>query len=446
MKRPDVWNKLQRSRHMRKWIREHDVKGSETFFAVSATILLLLGPSLLLSAQGDQDTNQMPVKILGLIFGSGTLLILSMNIHRAFLSKSVIVETVCWLVFILSLFALGSSEALSYIGKPLTSIELSGDRYQVALAAWMTVGFSSMALLISSRGFSGYPAVHSMVVIGFILLLAVDEEVIWQHRRALVFLVLAGAFSIWVSWYRHKKAVEAYKVERAQDQHREENAAIVASLLPDAVHERFRNKERIADAFSNLTVIFADVVGFTGLSRRVSPGHLVEVLNQLFQAGDEMVASARLEKVKTIGDCYMAVSGGVNSSSSGPIEAISFALCYITRVEEISRELDIPLSLRVGIHCGPAVGGIIGESRPSYDYWGDTVNLAKRLESASSPGRILVSESIWLQTKRSFSFSDATSFEDKALGVVQSYFVLGESPVTGIGDTAAPHYPREAQG
>ena len=200
---------------------------------------------------------------------------------------------------------------------------------------------------------------------------------------------------------------------------------LLSSFISPQVYERVKRNERVADSFSNLTVIFADMVGFTSLSRRVSPGHLVDVLNEIFAAGDEIAAECGIEKVKTIGDCYMAVAGGIASPERGSADAIGFAQRYLEKVEEVSRRLDIPLALRVGLHTGPAVGGIIGTSRPAYDYWGDTVNLASRLESASGAGRILVSESTWLQTKRDFDFEDGKDIEVKGVGTVRSHFLAG---------------------
>ena len=203
---------------------------------------------------------------------------------------------------------------------------------------------------------------------------------------------------------------------------------LLSSFISPHVHERIKRNERVADSFSNLTVIFADMVGFTALSRRVSPGHLVDVLNEIFAAGDEIAAECGIEKVKTIGDCYMAVACGIASPETGSADAIGFAQRYLDKVEEVSKRLDIPLALRVGIHTGPAVGGIIGTSRPAYDYWGDTVNLASRLESASGAGRILVSESTWLQTKRDFVFEEGNDIEVKGVGSVRSHFVAQALP------------------
>jgi adenylate cyclase len=147
-----------------------------------------------------------------------------------------------------------------------------------------------------------------------------------------------------------------------------------------------------------VTVIFADLVGFSGLAKRLSPGHLVKLLNSFFSAADRCAERHGIEKVKTIGDAYLAVSGGM-SSAGDVCAAVAFARDLVGDVSALADETGIDLKVRIGIHTGPVVGGVIGSNRLSYDYWGDTMNIASRLQGAAPPGGIAVSEATYFRTK-----------------------------------------------
>jgi class 3 adenylate cyclase len=165
-----------------------------------------------------------------------------------------------------------------------------------------------------------------------------------------------------------------------------------------------------------VTVIFADLVGFSGLAKRLSPGHLVKLLNSYFSAADVCAERHGIEKVKTIGDAYLAVSGGMSSTGDVPA-ALSFARDLMEEVSALANESGIDLKVRIGIHTGPVVGGVIGSNRLSYDYWGDTMNIASRLQGAAPPNGIAVSEATYFQTQ---------SLQDYAPQIVV---------LKGIGDT-----------
>ena len=300
---------------------------------------------------------------------------------------------------------------------------LAQNKPKAALVAWMSVAFAALAMIISTRAAPSKPLPHALFVLAAIVLIIYEDKVFDTIRNAVTFLWVCGIVISFANWSRYNTLAKAYAEHCCRESDVVQQTVLLSSFLTPAVHEKVKRNERVADSFSNLTVIFADMVGFTALSRRISPGHLVDVLNEIFAAGDEIAAACGIEKVKTIGDCYMAVTGGIASPERGAADAIGFAQRYLKKVEEVSQRLDIPLALRVGIHTGPAVGGIIGTSRPAYDYWGDTVNLASRLESASGAGRILVSESTWLQTKRDFEFEAGNDIEVKGVGSVRSHFI-----------------------
>jgi class 3 adenylate cyclase len=168
---------------------------------------------------------------------------------------------------------------------------------------------------------------------------------------------------------------------------------LLHSMLPASIADRLRDERRvIADAFEDATVVFADLVGFTPIGSDMAPADLVTVLNRLFGSFDELAQRHGLEKIKTIGDGYMAVAGVPEPVEDHANRAVGFALDIQAATDELAAELAMPLELRVGIHTGPLVAGVIGRDKLAYDLWGDTVNVASRMESQGMPGRIQISE------------------------------------------------------
>ncbi len=179
---------------------------------------------------------------------------------------------------------------------------------------------------------------------------------------------------------------EALAVEKAKSDR------LLHTMLPASIADRLREEEKVADAIQDATVIFADLVGFTSIGQDLAPTELVDVLNRLFGRFDELAEHHGLEKIKTIGDGYMAVAGVPLAVDDHADRAVRFALDILPVTEELAVELKLPLRLRVGIHSGPLVAGVIGKDKLAYDLWGDTVNVASRMESQGMPGRIQVSE------------------------------------------------------
>jgi class 3 adenylate cyclase/tetratricopeptide (TPR) repeat protein len=201
------------------------------------------------------------------------------------------------------------------------------------------------------------------------------------------------------------QAVEQIKQQREALAHeREKSERLLLSVLPAPIAERMKAGETsIAEHFPSVSVLFADVVGFTQLSTTVNPRELVALLDALFSALDGLAAKYRLEKIKTIGDAYMVVSG-VPIQTEDHCERIArFALEMQAALDEVrqrwtleGKELGVhSVQMRVGIHTGEAVAGVIGTSKFSYDIWGDTVNIASRMESLGEVGRIHVTEEVY---------------------------------------------------
>ena len=169
---------------------------------------------------------------------------------------------------------------------------------------------------------------------------------------------------------------------------------LLTNAIPAPIAARLRTGERqIADRYPATTIVFADLVGFTPWAQRTEPERVVAVLDELFTAFDQLAAENGVEKVKTIGDAYMAVAGAPEPRADHAQAAVQFSRGMLEAVAAMRQRLGIDLEIRVGIASGPVVGGVIGERRLTFDLWGDTVNLASRLESSGLPGRIQVASS-----------------------------------------------------
>jgi len=203
---------------------------------------------------------------------------------------------------------------------------------------------------------------------------------------------------------RERQYVERIELERQRHE------TLLRNILPGQIVTRLNNGEVvIADRIEQATILFADLVGFTAAASRVTPAVLVNNLNRIFSAFDDLCRRLQIEKIKTIGDAYMAAAG-VPMPRADHAEVIAdFALAMLTALERVNAAAEIPFQMRIGIHTGAVVAGVIGSHRFLYDIWGDTVNLASRLESHGLPGRIHVSP------RTSQMLADQYNFEARGL-------------------------------
>ena len=207
---------------------------------------------------------------------------------------------------------------------------------------------------------------------------------------------------------------------------KEETERLLLNILPPPIAERLRAGERIiADRFDDASLLIADIVGFTELSSGLSADALVELLNDIFSVCDGLVERHGLEKVKTIGDAYMVI-GGVPVTSPDHVERLAdFALEMAATVERMQGARERPVTFRIGIHCGPVVAGVIGNKRTIYDIWGDTVNVASRMEALSAPGRIHVTSAVRDHLGDRYVLEPRGDIEVKGKGTLQTWFLLG---------------------
>ena len=219
------------------------------------------------------------------------------------------------------------------------------------------------------------------------------------------------------------QAEQARDIEKAHH----ESETLLLNILPAPIAHRLKSGERaIADKFDSVTVLFADIVGFTKLSARTTPEELVQGLNAIFERFDALAKKYGLEKIKTIGDAYM-VAGGLPERSDDHCERVGmFALEIqaIMQEESLRTSAGECVQLRIGIHTGEAVAGVIGTSKFSYDLWGDTVNTASRMESHGEAGRIHVSEDVYDTLKDTFTFEKRGEIEVKGKGLMRTWFLV----------------------
>ena len=219
---------------------------------------------------------------------------------------------------------------------------------------------------------------------------------------------------------RERRYVERIELERQSYE------TLLRNILPGQIVSRLNDGEVvIADRVEEATILFADLVGFTAAASRVTPAVLVNNLNRIFSAFDELCRQLQIEKIKTIGDAYMAAAG-VPLPRADHAEAMAdFALAMLAALERVNAAAEVPFQMRVGIHTGPVVAGVIGSHRFLYDIWGDTVNLASRLESHGLPGRIHVSPQTRQLLEGRYDLEARGLINLRGIGKVRTAFLTG---------------------
>lgn len=216
---------------------------------------------------------------------------------------------------------------------------------------------------------------------------------------------------------------------------------LLHSMLPASIVQRIQAGETlIADQHDQVSIVFSDLVGFTQLSRRLDAPALVALLNRLFSAFDRAAEEHGMHKIKTIGDAYMAVGGVIGDDATDAAgNAARFAFAMVSATRALSIAIGEPLDVRVGLHVGPVVAGVIGTSRPAFDCWGEAVNLASRLESNGTPGAVLMSESAWGLLRDRYATQVCDDLQLKGIGRTRAYLLLppAAKEVAGLPAAAA---------
>jgi class 3 adenylate cyclase/CHASE3 domain sensor protein len=202
---------------------------------------------------------------------------------------------------------------------------------------------------------------------------------------------------------------------------------LLLNVLPIAIADRLQRGEKVeAETFPEVTVLFADVVGFTRLAAELGPRSVTNLLNELFEIFDDLAEKYKLEKIKTIGDCYMAVAGVPDRSPTHAQQMADFSLEALSILKSQNQKLSRNLQIRIGMHSGTVAAGIIGRKKFAYDLWGDVVNVTNRLEGTAEPMKIHVSESVHARLEDSYIFEDRGEVELRNRGKLRTYYLIGK--------------------
>lgn len=219
----------------------------------------------------------------------------------------------------------------------------------------------------------------------------------------------------------------AETAESALEAEYERSEALLYNLLPEEIAARLKLEpdRTIADSLPNVAILFADIVDFTPRAARLPPEQVVGFLNRIFSVFDELADKHGLEKIKTVGDAYM-VAAGMPSPVGGPVHRIAeMALDMQAAAQRMTQEFPEALQIGVGLHAGPAVAGVIGNKKLFYDVWGETVNMASRMESLGEPGRIQVTGPAYDALNSDYRFTERGAVEVKGMGIVQTWWLTG---------------------
>jgi adenylate cyclase len=212
---------------------------------------------------------------------------------------------------------------------------------------------------------------------------------------------------------------------QALEREKEKSDRLLLNILPASIFARLRDgEERIADEYPSVSVLFSDLVGFTPLAARLEAAEVIELLSGLFARFDDLVAERGLEKIKTIGDCYMAAGGLPEPLTDHAVRVVDLGLAMLRSTADVKVD-GVGLALRVGVHSGPAVGGVIGHRKFAFDVWGDTVNVASRLEAHGIPNRVHVSEATWRLVGDRFECESRGTVDLRGHGPMQTFAIVG---------------------
>jgi len=309
----------------------------------------------------------------------------------------------------------------------------------------LALGFFVVELAIRITAFAPRPwqffasgwNVFDFVIVALCFLPASQFAVVLRMARILRILRLGSTRQqAEIRRLKHVELTEAYrKLDDAywelDDAYRQLNAEkarserLLLNILPQLIAQRLKtHPDIIADSFGDVSVMFADIVGFTRMSGEVSPEIMVARLDKVFSRFDRLAEHYGVEKIKTIGDAYMAVAG-VPQPHDDHLTAIAhMALDMHRALDEFNREEGLDLAIRVGLHAGPVVAGVIGERKFIYDLWGDAVNVASRMESTGVPGRIQLPEATAWRLDGRFRVEKRGPVAVKGKGEIITYFLL----------------------
>ena len=309
---------------------------------------------------------------------------------------------------------------MHYAAKVFAATNASDWRFGPLLCynVMVALAFACLAFSASVRRFFGLALASVIYLLG---------SLEWNGESgARIFYtgVFYGAYAVlicYLNWAIDDKARALYAAGATIAVEREKSDRLLENILPRAVADRLRSGQAVADEYPDVAIVFVDVVGFTELAKRLPPRRVVELLNAFFAHADRGVDLFGLDKVKTIGDAYMAVSGAMTRPPRPAKAALDFACYLIEGAKELGDGFGVDFRLHVGINTGPVIGGVISAKRISYDYWGDTINLASRLQDVAGANGVSVSAATFEQVRDAYAFAAPRKVPLKGLGEVEVY-------------------------
>ncbi len=384
---------------------DDDLRLRKRVGVIAGLILVVLPPSLPIMARG-----------IALSWGVALALPVIMSINLIALARTRRYERyVVVLVLTVTLFPAFIEVALGGIGGASATL----------LFAFLGPVFAILALgpRRATAWFAFFLVVVAMVIILDPIISSAIEPQSYPQRLIFYFANLAVPLTITFLFIRYTD------IRRRQAEARSE--ALLTNAIPATIAARLKRGHggRIADVYPATTVLFADLVGFTPWARRTDPDEIVRVLDDLFGRFDAEAATCGVEKIKTIGDSYMAVAGAPTPRDDHAKAALMLARGMIAAIAEARRDMGTALELRIGLASGSVVGGVIGKKRILFDLWGDSVNLASRMESSGVPGRIQLAPSTWalLQDDTSLVFEEREVVDIKGIGPMTTYLYVTDA-------------------
>lgn len=252
------------------------------------------------------------------------------------------------------------------------------------------------------------------------------NEVESLNKTMILLLTLSRVFSVIVFILMIVTVIKAIK---SLSNANKSNELLLLNIFPSSIVNRLKGGEdTIADEYQ-ASILFADIVHFTQSSSELGPVKIVKILNELFREFDDLTEKFGVEKVKTIGDCYMVAAGVPTPASDHVIRIAEFALEMRKALERFNQANRLNLTMRVGMNCGTVIAGVIGHKKFIYDVWGDVVNTASRMESTGIPGEIQITERMALILDDKFEVEERAEFEVKGKGVMKTFFLKKKKPI-----------------
>lgn len=257
------------------------------------------------------------------------------------------------------------------------------------------------------------------------------------YRTILAYILYVLAFIVIVvfvfAWRNIVHSREKYQLEKLVEQRtneliqqKEQTENLVKKLLPqNAVDEIRKNGMAKSKKYDMVTVLFSDIQGFTKIAAKTNPDELIKYLNELFVSFDNIISEYNIEKIKTIGDAYMCAGGMPNKDATNAVEVVLAGMEMQRALQRMNETHDLKMNMRIGIHTGPVVAGVVGAQKLEYDIWGDTVNIASRMESNGEVGKVNISEETYRLVNKFFSCHNRGKMEIKGKGEMDMYFIEG---------------------